>query len=412
MPYKYRAGDIIHEDSPYAVAVNVENAAYTCSYCFGSNAEMSCTGCQKLIYCSAKCQENDAVDHSLECGILADREELPDEELRLVIRALHKFVREKDAPSMSDFFGSKRSMNDLLSHVQDLNATDLEEVGGRVTEILNLLGGSLNVDQHLVVEILMKCRINRYCLINHNEPSFSTCGQVVYLGASAIDHSCVINESYTYLFDGRRIILRALTDFTLDDPRSLRIHYLSSQLPYDQRRMMTLETYYFVCSCDKCVSQARAPEIDASLKELAEQVTNEVDTLYQSSLTTPEWYQEGLAILDKYYETLNGDFALFWLLTQLQNQAIEQGFMEASLKHGSDALRSANTVLSMEPILFNLCLAMKMLGWNERNSEGYRTFAKGTKLTMKLFSVSHGPKHPIMKTLQSFKEKTSLEVGE
>lgn len=82
---------------------------------------------------------------------------------------------------------------------------------------------------------------------------------------------------------------RALTDFTLDDPKNLRIHYLSSQLPYDQRRSMTLDTYFFVCSCEKCVAQARCVEQDPELKELADQASSEVDALYQSTLTTSEW---------------------------------------------------------------------------------------------------------------------------
>lgn len=73
-------------------------------------------------------QEKDAEDHRVECGVLAECEEPPDEEIRLVIRALDKYVREKNSPTVGDFFGSKRSMDDLLSHVEDLNATDLEEV--------------------------------------------------------------------------------------------------------------------------------------------------------------------------------------------------------------------------------------------------------------------------------------------
>lgn len=82
------------------------------------------------------------------------------------------------------------------------------QVGGRAKEILELLKGRVDADYDLTLEILMKCRINRYCLINHNEPTFSTRGQVVYLAASAVDHTCVVDETYTYLFDGRRIILR------------------------------------------------------------------------------------------------------------------------------------------------------------------------------------------------------------
>lgn len=74
-------------------------------------------------------QEADYNDHFYECSILLGEEDtVPDEELRVVIRTLTRYLAERNNPSVGYFFGRKRTIDDLLSHVQDLNEEELSSV--------------------------------------------------------------------------------------------------------------------------------------------------------------------------------------------------------------------------------------------------------------------------------------------
>lgn len=82
---------------------------------------------------------------------------------------------------------------------------------------------------------------------------------------------------------------------------------------------------------------------------------------------------------------------------------------QESVNFGANALRSATTVLSMEPILFNICLCMTLLKWNVKGSPAFRSFRRAAKFASKLFTVSHGADHAILQTLQSFVDGTYVK---
>lgn len=75
-------------------------------------------------------------DHYYECSALATEEETPDEELRLVIRTITRYLSEKDNPTVGDFFGRKRTIDDLLSHLTDLNDDELASVSWLCTFLI------------------------------------------------------------------------------------------------------------------------------------------------------------------------------------------------------------------------------------------------------------------------------------
>lgn len=77
--------------------------------------------------------------------------------------------------------------------------------------------------------------------------------------------------------------------------------------------------------------------------------------------------------------------------------------IQESLCLGARGLRGADSVLSMEPIMFYMCSAMARLGWNKRSNSNHEAFYKGYKLAKKLFAVTHGKNHTIQKILESFK---------
>ncbi|OQR71864.1 SET and MYND domain-containing protein 1-like [Tropilaelaps mercedesae] len=58
----------------------------------------------------------------------------------------------------------------------------------------------------------------------------------------------------------------------------------------------------------------------------------------------------------------------------------------------------------MEPILYYMCSGMAKLGWNKKDSKEYDAFDRGYRLAKKLYTVSHGKKHAILRMLRSFKQ--------
>lgn len=53
---QYEAGDTILEDEPYSAIVCSTSLETVCSYCFKNYVEYKCSLCNKLSYCSEKCQ--------------------------------------------------------------------------------------------------------------------------------------------------------------------------------------------------------------------------------------------------------------------------------------------------------------------------------------------------------------------
>ncbi|OQR67967.1 SET and MYND domain-containing protein 1-like, partial [Tropilaelaps mercedesae] len=330
---KFRPGDIIIDDLPYAASVSCDSLYYVCSMCFGATATEACDGCQKVVYCNSHCKDEDYYDHYYECGILAGDEDtstLPDEELRLVIRALTRYLREKDNPSVGDFFGRKRTINDLLSHVKDLNEEELADIHPRIDELMALIGEQMDVSFDLVLEMLMKCRINSYCIMDHNDPNFFSRGRALYLAASAVDHTCADTDEYAYMFDGRRFILRSMANFQLKDPSTLRVQYMPTTLPYEKRRKLTLSNYFFLCSCSRCVTDARVPFEERQQRECDEELANEIDNLFTEQRTMQEWFEGGTEVLKKFADIPVTDFYHFWVLTRMQVATHEMGHFQVS----------------------------------------------------------------------------------
>ena len=77
-------------------------------------------------------------------------------------------------------------------------------------------------------------------------------GTGLYLGLSAVDHSCAPNVNV--VFNGNMVELRAMED--IPDPMwaNVRVDYLSIIQPRQLRQSQLLRDYFFTCSCKLCNS--------------------------------------------------------------------------------------------------------------------------------------------------------------
>lgn len=80
-----------------------------------------------------------------------------------------------------------------------------------------------------------------------------------------------------------------MAEFTLKDPGTLKVQYMPTTLPYERRRKLTLNNYFFLCSCSRCVTDARQPLEERQKRECDEELAAEIDTLFTEQKTMQEW---------------------------------------------------------------------------------------------------------------------------
>ena len=163
--------------------------------------------------------------------------------------------------------GKKRRFSDLMSHKEEMKE-DAEMMNGlKICFRLfkTWLGYKVptfilaNIDEF--IEIFGKIKINSAALSASNEDIVVATG--VYLGYSAIDHSCAPNAHWYN--DGTKLILRTMED--VQNFSDLRISYLGKfgiGTTSDERKKKLKLEYYFDCNCSKCED----PNSDAKLMSL------------------------------------------------------------------------------------------------------------------------------------------------
>ncbi|OQR70442.1 SET and MYND domain-containing protein 1-like [Tropilaelaps mercedesae] len=395
-------GDVMIQEDPYACSIDQDLLGVMCSYCIRKRPGVVCSRCNVIKYCNAECEAKDKLFHELECKVLQSRtdEDIVDKESRLVIRTLDRCIRERREgyDSVGDFFGYRRTIHDLQTHVQDMTESRREKASRRSKFIYGLVKDFTETSLKQVFEIFLKCRLNKTSLIDHNSHRFYPCGSALYLAVSKMNHSCV-ETSYVQIYDGRKYTLRALRDIQVDNPLALTVHYIPPNLPFVQRQKYLLQNYYFICNCAKCCWQARNPEVEAD-----ESVIAQIEESFNSSPEYNAWYAIGSDFLEKLSNLPDSNFYVNWLLIQMQWTCSMLGRLEESVYYGTRALRGTEVVTSIETILFHMCDSLVKLGWHKPTSDKYAGFCETMKLAKKLFLLTHGSNHKLYRALESMQK--------
>lgn len=334
----------------------------------------------------------------MECIALADQDRVLEDEVRLVIRtaARYKLEQQRKYISRAYFFGERRRLDNLVSHLDDMSEDEARKVLVKVNQIKAILDKvGIPIEKNKLMDIYMKCKVNCHLVIDHNEPEYLSRGRAVYLAASKLDHTCVPCENYTLMFNGRKVLIRAMKRFTLKDPSDLKIHYVPSNLSYADRRDRILKNYFFLCSCAQCVFQLRNPNPeDENNHKRAGEICDVLDRYDPNSKV---WFEQATAILRSLEEISDEDFHVHWLLLHAQQAAAHLKLYSQSLEFGTRALRGATTVMGIQRILFSLLTCMKYLRWDDSNSSHIENFHETKHIAKRLFTITHGKEHSIVK---------------
>ncbi|OQR75062.1 SET and MYND domain-containing protein 1-like [Tropilaelaps mercedesae] len=399
LPLRFSAGEIMIEDDPYSVVIDTDLYGVVCSYCIKKSSASRCSRCSWITYCSKDCKRKDKLYHDLECKVLqscAKEDELPDQETRLVIRALDRLIRERreKRESVGDYFGCRRTIRDLVGHLDHLGKDERRQAEIRAQRIFDYVKNCIDTSLDEVLSVLQRCRINCHSLVDHNSPQYFSRGRAVYLGVSKMNHGCGPTD-YVQMFDGRKYTLRALCDIQVYDPLAMTVHYIPPTLPLATRQTRLLNNYYFICNCAKCVWQSRHPEPVLAAAELVARI----EQTFEVSHDYEEWLIIGKDYLEEMKDLPDSNFYVYWLLIQLQWTCAELGRYAESIEYGTRAMDGAESVLSLEPILFSICESMVKLGWNKRQSNSHQRFLDAIKTAKDLYVITHGGDHKIVRSL-------------
>lgn len=317
------------------------------------------------------------------------------------MRALDRYIRERDNNTISEatFFNCTRTVYDLLSHIEDMSPSEIESAKSKATSIMALVTPFVSTHLEELLDLLQRCRINCHSIVDHNDFHFFSRGRAVYLAGSKTNHTCVTSNEYVQMFNGRKILLRAIRDMEIDDPFKMGIHYMPPTLPYKARLSRCLNNYYFICSCKKCVWQARNPEP----MQVDEATTSEIEQAFEEYHSFEKWYDMGKKMLEKLKDFPDKNFYVYWLLIQMQPTCFELGKYKESIEYGIRATNGAESILSLEPVFYYLCHAMTKLGWHKASNPNQARFNETYKLTKTLYTITHGPNHRIVQGLRKMR---------
>jgi len=261
----YQKGDEVLRCAPFSYTVRAAILPHVCDFCLQTTYEnpgnsfnlKKCTGCKKLYYCGKNCFKKAWKSyHSKECGFLKDTSLEDLEELdfeRMVVRTILRV--QNDGNQVFDELpnGKKRYFKDLVSHKEDIenDLTTLKEFSETYTILQSWMKNQLPSKSE-VLEIYGKIKVNAH-VISDTFPN--DLGPALFLGISAIDHSCAPNA--VYISHGKNLIVRTIAD-KIENFSDIRLcYYRDLRHTTEVRRQSLLSTHYFYCECSNCLDEKK-----------------------------------------------------------------------------------------------------------------------------------------------------------
>jgi len=249
-------GSLILKSSCYAHVVSSELKADVCDSCLSrpnifdhlpQETLYRCSKCKTSYYCNIACQKKAWPEHSKECKYLKRvHPKKPPDIVRLILRVIERHLTNPDvSEKLPD--GRTRKFDDLMMHKNNISASvDKSEAFTTFLSVIRACVGETHSADYLFE---VYCRI----LINSTEITDlmgSSIGTGLYLGLSAVDHSCRPNVNV--VFNGKGVELRALEPITSPVFSNIRISYHNSVSSKIDRQLRLKKDYFFECSCEMC----------------------------------------------------------------------------------------------------------------------------------------------------------------
>uniref|UniRef100_A0A914S3E4 Uncharacterized protein n=1 Tax=Parascaris equorum TaxID=6256 RepID=A0A914S3E4_PAREQ len=213
-------GAVLVEEYPYAYVVGNEQAVTVCAHCMTS------------LFCAGDPEENE------ECSFLMKvKPRVPTAMARLLARYFVDELKNHSDEIKED--GEKSEFFMTLSHV-----------------LFEYMGADYLPPASELLIIFGRVMVNVFTISNDD---LNTIGLGLYLGLSALDHSC--DPDAFVLFNGRKAVLRSLkqhiTAYDSNIVERLRIAYCDLLELTSMRRNQLRQQFFFICECSVCLDLER-----------------------------------------------------------------------------------------------------------------------------------------------------------
>ncbi|CAN0226504.1 unnamed protein product [Ectocarpus sp. 8 AP-2014] len=282
---------------PLSAVLEESQARTHCARCFESmNNQHSggrgsrCSACNRICYCSRKCQKADWREHRPECKAWASNSSArtPTRTLRLAGRILNAINRSDNSNtgSMGTVNGGeddgtshapsvREAVDELVHHNDDRSPEQKEEymlMANFVARLCSAGCGDSKKGSALLwpsaqgrglpglvdaaYAVLGKLSCNVFSIAESALNGEVGCG--LYLEAAAANHSCNPNAAQT--FSGKTLSLRCTRPIRKGEEITIGITQI--QKPGPARRESLRKTYFFECRCERCESpEGRAEDM-------------------------------------------------------------------------------------------------------------------------------------------------------
>lgn len=342
-------------------------------------------------------QDKDSEHHAFECVFLKAKVR---DELGLKRFALRTLVRvlaeqDSDSPTVGYYFEHRCTFADLLHHAGKLDSVQMEffnDTAEEIGEFLSERGHDVPFD--LLFEVVLKLFVNGHCAKNFDFLNSVQLGHVLYLAGSKSNHSCVVHDEYIQLFDGNRMYLKALRDFSVSDCLDLTTHYIPLQFSFNRRQELLKKRYFFTCECARCLEESctpRPPFLDSIEQVLLQPVS-------EDNIEQLESLQERFARFS------NKNFYKNMLLTRLFLEGPREN-IEKSLALGEPALEGCKIVTDRMKILFILCSELSRSGATDPSDANHSKFKRYHEMAAALFTDVHGEEHQLVEEVRRMAQR-------
>lgn len=231
-------GEPVFIEPAAAAIVRSRYISEFCARCLSVGAGVHCAGrCGYGRYCSVKCKDEDAPEHSLSCDLLSrDQLKVIAQEsrcdvdlLRLVLAGMH--CNNVELPK-------------LKTHKEDMIQSEwIKSVGIAMTAIASF------VKWTPAMGIDMACRVTVNAHgIQSDDSRNTSVGVGFFPRTSMLNHSC--SPTTAFITRGRNLILRSITD--ISEGQEITYSYIDLYQSRPNRKVQLEQEKLFTCHCVRC----------------------------------------------------------------------------------------------------------------------------------------------------------------
>ena len=269
----YKSGqEVFREPKPFSYVVFPKYRKVVCDWCLkmceNEGILKACAKCNWVYYCDQTCQKEAwKSHHKLECKYL-QRQKMPETvkmvfdghleiHQTLILELLRAILKLKNNGG-EEFFhlpnGKKRHFADLMSNADEIRKQEEEK---NQFKFFHVIYANFNIwlensipSFNEFFDIWGKWCTNRASIfaMNFDDP-FIKIASGLYLGYSALDHSCANNAIWRTV--GKEMVVRTIED--VEDFSDIRICYINKTEKTLERKKLLKKHYFFDCKCLRCV---------------------------------------------------------------------------------------------------------------------------------------------------------------